>query len=65
VSGFDDNHDRERRLDRALEIEPDAFRRPISRRLTGRGTLRELLLERTNPDANAAGIWRPSDGGEL
>jgi hypothetical protein len=63
------NSEREARLDRdearRLDI-PTVYRRTASRQLTGRGTLQALLLERTEPDVNAAGIlkaWRPSDAG--
>lgn len=60
-----DDTDREHRLDRDAERLsgiPAVYRR--RQHLTGRGSLCELLLERTEPDANAAGIanaWRPSD----
>lgn len=61
----DDDFDRERQLDRDIDREPRAFSFPSRRpQLTGRGTLRELLLARTEPEVNAAGIlgaWRPAD----
>jgi hypothetical protein len=65
----DSDHDRESSLDRDASREPRAFSFPSRSRpaLTGRGTLQALLLERTEPDVNAAGIlnaWRPSDGAE-
>jgi hypothetical protein len=56
------NAEREARLDRDADREPHHRRQRIQ--LTGRGALRELLLQRTDPDANAAGLWRPSDGGD-
>jgi hypothetical protein len=59
-----DDIDREHRLDRDESRDLDIYRRPVSRQLTGRGTARELFLQRTDPDANAAGImnaWRPGD----
>lgn len=57
-----DDIDREDRLDRDSEKEVRAFSFPSRRpALTSRGTLRELLLARTDADANAAGLWRPGD----
>jgi hypothetical protein len=58
----DEDNDRERALDRDESREPRAFSFPS--RLNSRGTLQALLLERTEPDVNAAGVmnaWRPSD----
>jgi hypothetical protein len=63
----DSDHDRERSLDIDQEREPRAFSFPSRSRLTGQGSLRALLLERTEPDVNAAGVmgaWRPSDRSE-
>jgi hypothetical protein len=59
--------DRERSLDIDQEREPRAFSFPSRSRLNGQGSLRALLLERTEPDVNAAGVmgaWRPSDRSE-
>jgi hypothetical protein len=61
----DSDHDREDSLSRDESREYRAPR-PYTPRLTGRGTLQALLLERTEPDVNATAIqnaWRPSDEG--
>lgn len=65
-----DDIDRERSLDRDFERElatPTIYRRQRIARLNSAGSLKALLLERTEPDVNAAGVmnaWRPSDRSE-
>ncbi len=68
-NSFDSDHDIADALDRdsarePLSSIPAVYRRRPRPALTGRGTLQALLLERTEPDVNAAGIanaWRPGD----
>lgn len=64
-NAIDSDSDRELDLDRDSSREPRAFSFPSRRpALTGRGTLRELLLERTEPEATAPALdkaWRPGD----
>ncbi len=67
-NSFDSDHDIADGLHRDASREPLSSIPAIYRRqripLTGRGTLQALLLERTEPDVNAAGIanaWRPGD----
>jgi hypothetical protein len=71
ASHLDDDTDRESKLDRDAERElatPAIYRRQrIARVLNSGGSLKALLLERTEPEVNAAGVmnaWRPSDRSE-